>query len=97
VSGRPAGHYANDTIYAWASYAIAGHSPSCLPFHARFAAEYGYATSERGQSAGRMETFDLLYPTSHGIFGITDLFGWRDLRHLRASASNPYFLVTYKF
>lgn len=38
-----------------------------------------------------METFDLLYPTSHGIFGITDLFGWRNLRHARASVEiKPY-------
>jgi len=32
-----------------------------------------------------METFDLLYPASHGILGITDLFVWRNLRHLRSS------------
>ena len=38
-----------------------------------------------------MGTFDLLYPTSHGILANTDLFGWRNLRHLRTSLEfKPY-------
>ena len=82
---RQAGHYATDTIHAWAGYAIAGYSPSFLPLRPRFFAEYGYSIGQGAGSTGRMETFDLLYPTSHGIFGITGLFGWRNLKHLRTS------------
>lgn len=85
-SARQAGHYSNDTIYAWAGCVIAGFRPPILPLRPRFSSEYEYATGEGAHSAGRMETFDLLYPASHGIFGITDLFGWRNLRHLRTSA-----------
>ena len=29
-AARQAGHFSNDTIYAWAGYGIAGHSPSLL-------------------------------------------------------------------
>jgi hypothetical protein len=83
---RQAGHYSKDTIFAYAGYGIVGYSPSYLPLKPRFAAEYGYATGADANSAGRMETYDPLYPTTHGIFGITDLFGWRNLRHLRTSA-----------
>jgi hypothetical protein len=83
---RQAGHYSKDTIFAWAGYGIVGYSPSYLPLKPRFSAEYGYATGADAKSTGRMETYDPLYPTTHGILGITDLFGWRNLRHLRASA-----------
>ena len=82
---RPAGHYSNDTIYAWAGYVIAGYSPSLLPFKPHFSAEYGHSTGEGATSTGRMGTYDPLYPTTHGIFGTTDLFGSRNLRHLRTS------------
>jgi hypothetical protein len=82
---RQAGHYSNDTIYAWSGYGIAGYSPSFLPLKPRFSAEYAYATGQGAGSTGRMETFDQLYPTNHGLFGFTDLFGYRNLRHVRAS------------
>jgi hypothetical protein len=84
-AARQAGHYSQDDIDAWGSYGIIGFRPSFLPLHPRFSAEYGYATGEGAHTAGKVDTFDPLYPTTHGIFGITDLFGWRNLRHLRAS------------
>ena len=34
----------------------------------------------------KVETFDQLYSSTHGTFGNIDLFGWRNLRHLRTSA-----------
>lgn len=35
-----------------------------------------------GSSATQNRTFDNLYPTNHGKFGIADMAGWRNIRHL---------------
>jgi hypothetical protein len=81
---RQSGAYSKDTIDAWGGYAIAGYGLSFLPCHPRLSAEYGYATGQGANSSGKMETFDQLYPSNHGVFGITDLFGWRNVRHFRS-------------
>lgn len=85
-AARQAGHYSVDDIDAWGGYGILGYRPSLLPLHPRFSAEYGYATGEKAQKNGKFGTFDQLYPATHGTYGNIDLFGWRNVRHLRASA-----------
>lgn len=88
---RQTGHYSADSIDSWAGYAIAGYSPSFLPLQPRFSFEYAYAAGQRSGVAGRMETFDQLYPSDHGLFGFTDLFGYRNLRHVRSGVHvTPY-------
>lgn len=39
---------------------------------------------------GRIGTFDQLYPNSHGVLGLVDLLGWRNLRQVRGAVEpNP--------
>jgi Alginate export len=89
--GRQAGHYATDNVHAWAGYVIGRFLPSGMPLTPRFSAEYAYASGDQRARDGRVGTFDQLYPSSHGLRGITDQFGWRNIRNLRAGVEfKPY-------
>lgn len=76
------GHFANDHIAAWGGYWIVGYSPS-VRLKPRFSAEYTYATGDSGRQ-NQTGTFDQLYPTNHGVFGLTDQLSWRNIKHVRA-------------
>jgi hypothetical protein len=80
---REMGHYSVDDVDAWAGYWIAGYSPAHVPLKPRFSTEYTYATGQDGTANGKMTTFDQLYGAYHNVVGLSDLFGWRNIRHLR--------------
>jgi hypothetical protein len=82
---RQAGHSATDDISAWAGYWIAGYSPAHIPLRPRFSTEYTYATGDNGKGDGKVNTFDQGFDALHNIYGMSDLFGWRNIRHLRTS------------
>jgi hypothetical protein len=49
--------------------------------------EYKYASGTEDPSDSRQTgTFDQLYPANHDKFGHQDLFGWRNLHHIRGLA-----------
>ena len=77
------GHISGDNLDAWAGYWIAGYSPAHVPFHPRFSTEYTYATGDDGKADGRVSTFDQVYGAFHNIYGMSDLLGWRNIRHSR--------------
>lgn len=95
---RQAGHSATDDISAWAGYWIAGYSPRHIPLRPRFSTEYTYATGDDGKGDGKVNTFDQVYGAFHNIYGMSDLFGWRNIRHLRTSIeANPSRTVKVTF
>lgn len=50
--------------------------------------EYKYASGTANPSnAAKSGTFDQLYPANHDKFGHEDLFGWKNLHHIRGLAS----------
>jgi hypothetical protein len=81
---RQAGHYSTDDIDAWAGYWIAGYSPAHVPLRPRFSTEYTFATGQNTNANGKMTTFDQVYGAFHNIYGMSDMFGWRNIRHYRA-------------
>jgi hypothetical protein len=83
---RQAGHSSVDDVSAWAGYWIAGYSPARLPLRPRFSTEYTYATGDNTKGDGKVGTFDQVYGAFHNIYGVSDLFGWRNIRHYRAGA-----------
>lgn len=87
---RQGGHLSTDNLDSWAGYWVAGYTVPKVPLKPRFSTEYTFATGGSGKSDGRVTTFDQVYGAFHNIYGMSDLFGWRNIRHLRASAEvNP--------
>ena len=82
---KQSGSYSNDDIRSWGGYAIAGYTESRIPTKPRVYAQYDYASGDRRLKDGRVGTFDQLYPASHGVFGLVDLLGWRNLRQVRGA------------
>lgn len=83
-TARQAGNFSNDTIAAWAGYANLGYSLPKLRFKPRFLIQYDYASGDDKLKDGKVGTFDQLYPSNHDVFGLVDLFGWRNIVQQRA-------------
>lgn len=77
------GHYADNSIHAWAGYAILGYTIQKSRFEPRFSIEYNYASGNKVIGGSVRETFDLLYPTTHQWRRITDLFGEQNITDLK--------------
>ena len=77
------GSYVNDSIHAGAGYAKVGYGAQWLPWYPHLRAEYDYATGNPHRNALRVSTFDQFYPSNHNVFGLTDLFGWQNIKQRR--------------
>lgn len=77
---RQFGTIGADTISAYAINLSAGYTMKDAPLKPRVFAEYAYASGDKNAHDGRSNTFDQIYPSNHGLYGIVDLFGWRNLR-----------------
>ena|SRR5690348_802475 len=69
-----------DRVDAWAGHWLLGYSVSGS---VRLVAEYNYATGDGNPRDGRVNTFQLLYPTAHDRHGLSDQVGWRNIHHIR--------------
>ena len=78
------GSYATDSIHSGAGYAKLGYTAR-LPWMPRLQGEYDYATGNSHRNPYRIGTFDQLYPSSHDVFGLVDLFGWQNIRQIRGN------------
>jgi hypothetical protein len=76
------GSYANDSIQAAAGYAKLGYNAEHLDWKPRLTGEYKYASGNpKSTSAStRIGTFDQQYPSNHNAFGMTDLFGYQNIK-----------------
>ena len=72
-------------LRAWAGHWQAGHALAAPRLAPHIIAEFNYASGDRGDRTRR--TFDTLYPTPHGKYGLTDQVGWRNVRGLRLGAA----------
>jgi hypothetical protein len=79
------GSYSNDSIHSGAGYVKAGYTASQVPWKPRLRGEYDYATGNSHSNAQRISTFDQQYPSSHNAFGLTDLFGFQNIKQERAN------------
>jgi hypothetical protein len=82
---RQGGHLSSDALDSWAGYGIAGYTLPKVPLHPHFSTEYTYASGDSGKDDGKVGTFDQVYGAFHNVYGMSDLFGWRNIRHLRTS------------
>ena len=76
---RQQGRVSGDDFQAWAGHWVIGYTVR----KTRWIAEYNYATGDDDPQDGRLETFDVLYPTPHNKYGLADRVGWRNIHHLR--------------
>src|SRR5262249_4383044 len=74
-------------IRAWGVTAGLGYAIASLSWKPRFFAGYDYASGDKNPADGRHGTLDTMYPTAHDRFGITDQFGWQNIKAVRAGVT----------
>jgi hypothetical protein len=77
------GSYSNESIEASAGYIKAGYRASHITWQPRLRGEYDYASGNPHINPLRMGTFDQQYPSNHNAFGLTDLFGYQNIKEDR--------------
>jgi hypothetical protein len=77
------GSYSNDSIDSSAGYIKAGYTLQKLFLKPRFLGEYDYASGNTRQNLNKINTFDQQYPSNHNAFGLTDLFGFQNIKQER--------------
>jgi hypothetical protein len=77
------GSYSNDSIRSGAGYAKAGYTEQRVDWKPRLGGEYDYASGNPESDLQRIGTFDQQYPSNHNAFGLTDLFGFENIKEDR--------------
>jgi hypothetical protein len=72
---------------AFAVHVAAGHSWAEMPLSPRLGAEYNYGSGDSNPTDGRHGTFDNLFPSNHGLYGIMDFFSLQNMQDLHLSCS----------
>jgi hypothetical protein len=78
------GHYAQDSIRAWAGHWLLGWRPAPAARNPRVFVAFNYASGDGNGADGRHGTFDPMYPTNHALYGVADRNTWRNLNDLVA-------------
>jgi hypothetical protein len=78
------GHYAID---AWAGHWNAGYTFRNARTQPRPFIEYNYASGNRNPNGNTWGTHDQIYPSAHDKMDFADQFGWKNIKVLRAGAS----------
>jgi hypothetical protein len=77
------GSYANDSVVASAGYIKAGYTSQKAYLKPRLLGEYDYASGNTRRDLTKINTFDQQYPSNHNAFGLTDLFGFQNIKQER--------------
>ena len=80
---RQYGSIGSDSVSAYAMNFDLGYTWSKARLHPRIYADYAYASGDKNPLDGKINTFDQIYPSNHGLYGIVDLVGWQNLRDLK--------------
>jgi Alginate export len=77
------GSWAKDRIGAWMGHWVVGLTLPKARHRPRFFVEYNRASGDTDPNDGRHGTFDVLFPSSHDKYGLTDLFCSSNIVHFR--------------
>ena len=77
------GSYSNDSIHSGQSFGKFNYSVPRVPWRPRLGGEYDFATGNSRRNLNRISTYDQQYPSNHNAFGLTDLFGYENIRQER--------------
>jgi len=86
VAGQ-AGSAGPNQLRAWATQFGAGYRLNQLPWQPRAFGTYDYASGDKNPTDGKRGTFDTLSPNAHDRFGMSDLFGWQNIKSLRSGVT----------
>jgi hypothetical protein len=70
-------------LRAWATQFGAGYRFFRLPWQPRAFGTYDYASGDKNPTDGKRGTFDTLSPNAHDRFGMSDQFGWQNIKTFR--------------
>jgi Alginate export len=89
------GSYSNDSVVASAGYIKAGYTSQAAFLKPRLLGEYDYASGNTRKDLTKINTFDQQYPSNHNAFGLTDLFGFQNIKQERINLDlTPHKRVT---
>ena len=77
------GKLGDESIRAWAGHWLLGFTLATAPLTPRVFGEYNEASGDENPTDNKKGTFDQLYPTGHDKYGLTDLVGWQNMKHVR--------------
>jgi hypothetical protein len=83
------GSLAGESIRASAAHAVLGYTLATVTHTPRLFGEYNYASGDANPTDNKRGTFDQLYPTGHEKYGLTDLVGWQNMKHVRGGVDVP--------
>ena len=78
-----AGSDGNNPIRAWGTTDGVAYRFSSMYWKPRMFTQYDYASGDKNAHDQVHGTFDTMYPTAHDRFGISDQFGWQNIRAVR--------------
>jgi hypothetical protein len=81
---REVGDIKNNNIRAWGTTDGLAYRFSNLYWKPRAFTQYDYASGDKHPHDLVRNTFDTMYPTAHDRFGISDQFGWQNIKAIRA-------------
>ena len=67
-------------LASWAFTAVGRHMWNDISWRPTAVAEMSFASGDRNASDGVVNTFDQLYPTNHGKYGVVDQVGRRNMK-----------------
>jgi len=73
--------------HAYALHAAAGYTWFSLWGAPRFGLEYNFASGDSNPNDAKHETFDNLFPSNHGLYGIMDFFSLQNMQNIHPSLS----------
>ncbi|HYI96594.1 MAG TPA: alginate export family protein [Bryobacteraceae bacterium] len=76
------GSWGADDVQAWAGFWRVGREFKNLVWNPRLRLEVNHASGDAKPVDGRHGTFDVLYPTAHDKYGMTDQVGWKNVNHV---------------
>jgi hypothetical protein len=81
---REGGTDGPNDIQAWGTTDGLAYRFAPVFWKPRIFAQYDYASGDKNPKDGVHGTFDTMYPTAHDRFGISDQFGWQNIKAVRA-------------
>lgn len=84
---REGGTDGSNDIRAWGTTDGIAYRFAPVPWKPRVFAQYDYASGDKNPHDGVHSTFDTMYPTAHDRFGITDQFGWQNIKVIRTGVT----------
>jgi len=84
---REAGVDGTNNIKAWGTTEGIGYRFAGLYWKPRAFTQYDFASGDKNPHDGVHGAFDTMYPTAHDRFGVSDQFGWQNIKAIRAGVT----------